>query len=44
MGLADLPASKADYDAFVTLYEAREFVPDPASANVANATVAIFEG
>ena len=44
MGLADLPASKADYDAFVTSYEAREFVPDPASANVANATVAIFEG
>ena len=44
MGLADLPASKADYDAFVAAYEAREFVSDPASANVANATVAIFEG
>lgn len=44
MGMRGLPATKADYDAFVADYEAREFVPDEASARVAAATVAVFEG
>lgn len=43
MGLQDLPASKAEFDAFVQAYEAREMVPDAASARVADATVAIMQ-
>lgn len=43
MGLQALPASKADFDAFVQAYEAREMQPDEACARVANATVAIMQ-
>ncbi|OYU82971.1 MAG: hypothetical protein CFE45_26720, partial [Burkholderiales bacterium PBB5] len=43
MGLQDVPASKADFDAFVRDYEAREMVPDDASARVATATVASMQ-
>jgi hypothetical protein len=44
MGLRDLPADKPAFDAFVMAYEAREMVPDAASARVATATVAVMQG
>ena len=43
MGLRDLPADKPAFDAFVQAYEAREMTPNPASARVADATVAIMQ-
>ena len=44
MGMSDIPASKDEFDSFVSEYEAREFVPDEASRRVTADTVAIFEG
>ncbi len=44
MGLADIPASKAAFDAFVDAYEQREMQPNDASARVARATVAVMQG
>jgi len=44
MGLRDVPADKSSFDAFVSAYEAREMVPDAASARVADAAVAIMQG
>lgn len=44
MGLRDVPADKPAFDAFIHDYRLREFVPDPASARVAAATVRIVEG
>ena len=44
MGLQGIPANKADFDAFVAAYEAREMVYDEANARVARATVAIMQG
>lgn len=43
MGLKDLPADKAAFDAFIHDYRLREFLPDPASQRVAAATVRIVE-
>jgi hypothetical protein len=42
MGLHDVPASRAAFDAFVLDYEARELVYDPANQRVAEATVAVM--
>ncbi|HKU43301.1 MAG TPA: oxygenase MpaB family protein [Polyangiales bacterium] len=44
MGIADIPASKADYDRFIAAYEAREMVPNSASQHVAEATLATMAG
>lgn len=44
MGLRDIPASKLAFDAFVRDYRARHFVPDAASARVAEATLDILRG
>jgi hypothetical protein len=44
MGLADIPADRAAYDAFIETYEQREMHPNEASARVARATVAVMEG
>lgn len=42
MGLADIPADKAAFDAFIEVYEARELVPNEASHNVAQATIDVM--
>ena len=42
MNIENLPATKADYDAFVEEYEAREMIYDPANKNVTDATIAIM--
>ena len=42
MGMSNLPATKADFDAFVLDYESRELVYDPANKNVTDATIAIM--
>ncbi|CAM3272004.1 DUF2236 domain-containing protein [Corallococcus sp. ZKHCc1 1396] len=44
MGLKDIPADRAAFDAYVRDYEAREFVPNEASHRVAQATVDILAG
>lgn len=43
MGLADIPRTKAAFDAFVDRYEEREMQPNDASARVARATVAVMQ-
>ena len=43
MGIKDLPADKARYDAFIAAYEAREMVYSDASHRVALATVRVME-
>jgi hypothetical protein len=43
MGIKDIPATKAAFDAFVAKYEAREFVPNEASHRVARATLRVME-
>ncbi len=43
MGLENIPESKAAFDAFVRAYEAREFVPNEASRQVAEATLRILK-
>jgi hypothetical protein len=42
MGLSNIPADKAAFDAFVRSYEAREFVPCEASHRVASATMNVM--
>lgn len=42
MGMSNLPATKADFDAFVLDYESRELVVDPANKRVTDATIAIM--
>jgi hypothetical protein len=42
MGLENIPETKSEFDEFVRAYEAREFVPNEASARVAQATLSIF--
>jgi hypothetical protein len=43
MGLRDIPASKAAFDAFVQAYEARAFEPNDESHRVAAATLRVLE-
>lgn len=42
MGMSNLPATKADFDAFVLKYEETEMVYDPANKRVTDATIAIM--
>lgn len=42
MGLKDIPADKAAFDAFIRQYEAQHFLPAEASQRVADATVRIM--
>jgi hypothetical protein len=42
MGMTDLPATRAAFDAFANAYEQRELVPDPASHSVAQATIDVM--
>ena len=42
MGLRDIPATRTAFDAFVSDYEARELVYEPANQRVAEATVAVM--
>lgn len=42
MGMTHLPANKAEFDAFVVDYEARELIYDAANKNVTDATIAIM--
>lgn len=44
MGIANIPPTLAAYDAWIVAYTAQTFLPSPASARVAAATVAIIEG
>ncbi len=43
MGITDIPADKAAFDAFVDVYEQREFVPCEASRNIAAATTRVMQ-
>jgi hypothetical protein len=42
MNIANIPADKPAFDAFVSAYEGREFVPNEASRNVVRATLDIM--
>jgi len=44
MGLADLPTTKTDFDAWVKRYCSKAFVYTPANQRVAEATLAILKG
>ncbi|MGV3620875.1 MAG: oxygenase MpaB family protein [Archangium sp.] len=43
MGLRDIPADKATFDAFAEAYEQREFIPCEASRGVADATTKVMK-
>jgi len=43
MGIADIPGGKEAFDRWVDAYKTEQFVPSPASARVATATVGILE-
>lgn len=44
MAIADLPETKAAFDAFVARYEAREMRPSPEARRVADATLGVLRG